>query len=81
MTQCTAKSKRSQERCRKWALRGKRVCHMLGGRSTGPKSEVGKENSRKGVLKDGKYTKKAQDQNREVKGLIRQCKDTLRSIG
>jgi hypothetical protein len=33
MSQCTAKSKRSQQRCRKASSPGKRVCHMHGGKT------------------------------------------------
>ena len=80
MSQCTAKSKRSKERCRRWALRGKSVCHMHGGRSIGPKTEKGKENSIKAVLKEGKYTAEVLEQHREAMVLIRQCKNVLRSI-
>lgn len=80
MTQCTARSKRSKERCRRWALHGKSVCHMHGGRSGGPKTEKGKEGSRKAVLKNGKYTKEVQEKHCEVMSLIRESKDFLRSI-
>ena len=34
--QCKAKSKRSGERCKKYALKGKAVCMFHGGKSTGP---------------------------------------------
>ncbi len=40
MVYCHAKSKRSQKRCRLQAMRGKRVCHMHGGKSTGCKKIV-----------------------------------------
>lgn len=53
---------------------------MHGGRSTGPKTKVGKERARKAVLKQGKYTKATQAQNKELQDLIRQSKDFLRSI-
>ena len=80
MSQCLAKSKRSKEQCRKGATSGKDVCHMHGGRSTGPKTKVGKEGARRAVLKHGTYTKEMQAQNKEVRDLIRQSKDFLRSI-
>ncbi len=35
MGQCTAKSKRSGERCRNHAVHGKTVCHIHGGKSSG----------------------------------------------
>ena len=80
MSQCKALSKRSKERCKKGATPGKDVCHMHGGKSNGPKTEIGRGNSRKAVLKEGKYTKKVLEQHREAMVLIRQCKDFLRSI-
>ena len=40
---CSAKSKRSQERCRGPAMRGKRVCRIHGGKSTGPRTSEGRQ--------------------------------------
>ncbi|MDT2076565.1 MAG: HGGxSTG domain-containing protein [Planktomarina sp.] len=40
---CQAKAKHSQQQCRKAAMRGKRVCRAHGGKSTGPRSEQGRE--------------------------------------
>ena len=39
---CQAKSKRSQQQCRSPAIRGKRVCRIHGGRSTGPRTQQGR---------------------------------------
>ena len=39
---CQAKSKRSQQHCRSPAIRGKRVCRIHGGKSTGPKTQQGR---------------------------------------
>jgi hypothetical protein len=80
MGQCVAKSKRSQVRCKKGATPGKNVCHMHGGKSPGPKTEKGRENSRKAVLKEGKYTAKVLEQHKQTMVLIRQCKEFIRSI-
>ena len=41
--QCQAMSKRSRQRCKAPALKGKRVCKTHGGRSTGPKTEAGRQ--------------------------------------
>ena len=40
--QCTARSKRTKQRCRAPAMRGKVVCKTHGGRSTGPKTAQGR---------------------------------------
>ena len=67
---CTATSKRSGEQCKKPALRGKAVCEFHGGRSTGPKTEVGKARQRAAVLKTGDYTKEAvEDKARSMRVL------------
>jgi hypothetical protein len=39
---CKARSKRSNEQCRKAAMRGKTVCLAHGGRSTGPRTAAGR---------------------------------------
>ena len=40
---CQAKSKRTKQQCRAPALKGKLVCKTHGGRSTGPKTEAGRQ--------------------------------------
>ena len=40
--QCNAKSKRSQQRCKAPAIKGKTKCRFHGGRSTGPITPEGK---------------------------------------
>jgi hypothetical protein len=41
-TQCHAKSKRTQQRCKAAAIRGKSVCRFHGGKSTGPMTKAGR---------------------------------------
>ena len=41
-TQCTARSKRTKERCRAPAMRERSVCRFHGGLSTGPKTTEGR---------------------------------------
>ena len=41
--QCQATSQRSRQRCKAPAMRGKAVCRTHGGRSTGPKTEAGRQ--------------------------------------
>ena len=40
---CQARSKRTRNQCRAPAMVGKNVCRFHGGKSTGPKSEVGRK--------------------------------------
>lgn len=80
MGQCVAKSKRTQAQCRNWAIQTRSTCRMHGGKGRGPKTKAGKERSRLAVLKQGRYTKKAQDQHREAMEYIRECKEIIRSM-
>jgi hypothetical protein len=69
---CTAMSKRSGEQCKKPALKASRTqkCEFHGGRSTGPKTQAGKDRQRAAVLKTGNYTKEAmEDRARSVRVL------------
>ena len=56
---CTAMSKRTKQQCGRPASRGKFVCNLHGGKSTGPKTEEGKDRSRQAHIKSGKYTQKS----------------------
>ena len=40
---CQAMSKRTQKQCGSPAMQGKRVCRIHGGKSTGPKTEAGRQ--------------------------------------
>lgn len=40
---CQARSKRSSKQCAKAAMRGKRVCRIHGGASTGPRTPQGRD--------------------------------------
>ena len=57
--QCQAMSKRSRQRCKAPAMKGKAVCLTHGGRSTGPKTEAGKLRARTANLKHGRETREA----------------------
>lgn len=78
--QCTAKSKRSGERCLRWAVRGRKTCHMHGGLCRGPQTQAGKKRSRLAALRHGGYTKETQAQYRKMRDLIRQSKNMLDSF-
>lgn len=80
MTQCTAKSKRSKERCLKWAIRGKVTCRVHGGTSCGPKTKEGRKRSCLAAFRHGKYTQKNLALHREVMALIRHSKNLLQHV-
>ena len=54
---CSAKSKRSQERCRNPAIKGKTKCKHHGGRSTGSKTPEGKARQIAANTKHGNETR------------------------
>jgi len=78
---CSARSKRTKLRCGAPAMRGKRVCAAHGAKSTGPKTELGKENSAKANLKNGKYTKQAQTEHSEASAQLSQLEDAMYLLG
>ena len=60
--QCQAMSKRSRQRCKAPAMKGKAVCRTHGGLSTGPRTEVGKLRVRTVNLKHGRETREARNE-------------------
>lgn len=58
-SRCQATSKRTKLQCGRPALRGKSVCDFHGGKSTGPKTEEGKERSRRPHIKSCEYTQES----------------------
>ena len=56
---CQAKSKRTKLQCAAPALKGKRVCKWHGGRSTGPKTEAGRQRCADAKTIHGRETREA----------------------
>ena len=56
---CQAKSKRTKLQCSAPALKGKRVCKTHGGRSTGPKTEAGRQLCAQAKTIHGRETREA----------------------
>ena len=71
---CQAKSKRSQEQCRKATVRGKDKCRMHGGASTGPVTAEGRKRCAEAKTVHGWETRAARDYRarkfREMKALV-----------
>jgi hypothetical protein len=57
--QCQATSKRSRQRCKAPAMKGKQVCKTHGGRSTGPKTEAGRKRCAEAKTIHGRETREA----------------------
>ena len=66
---CQAKSRKAQRQCGKPALKNKAVCQIHGGRSTGPRTQEGKERVRAAHLKHGQETLEAKAE-RSAKSLM-----------
>jgi len=60
--QCQAMSKRSRQRCKAPAMKGKRVCKTHGGRSTGPKTEAGRQRCAEAKTIHGRETREARSE-------------------
>ena len=59
---CQAKSKRTKLQCAAPALKGKRVCKTHGGRSTGPKTEAGRQRCAEAKTIHGNETRAARNE-------------------
>lgn len=57
--QCQAMSKRTKQQCRAPAMKGKRVCKTHGGRSTGPKTQAGRQRCADARTTHGNETRQA----------------------
>jgi len=68
MKQCKAKSKRTGEQCKNYAVKGMNVCHMHGGKLGGKKA---REARRLAALKHGFYTKEAIDERKNIVRFIK----------
>jgi hypothetical protein len=61
---CQAKSKRTKLQCAAPALKGKRVCKTHGGRSTGPKTEAGRQRCAEAKTIHGREAREARTDRR-----------------
>lgn len=77
---CTAKSKQSGQRCRNFCTKGKTVCRIHGGKSTGPKTFNGLMRQKMGSFKHGRRSKEAKEKAGEFRSLIKQAKQLIGGI-
>ena len=73
-SRCQAKSKRSQEQCKKAAVQGKQVCRTHGGFSTGPRTKQGRKRCAAAKTVHGWETRELRKERaekfREMKALV-----------
>jgi len=77
---CQATNRRG-EQCSKTAIKNKSVCRNHGGRSTGAKSEAGKQRSREACLIHGQRSVQGILRAREDGVRVRQLTDAARVLG
>ena len=63
-TQCQAKAKSTQQQCRRPAVRGKKVCRLHGGVSTGPRTAEGRQRCAEARLIHGQETTALRNERR-----------------
>lgn len=71
---CSANSKQSGQRCKNFAVKGKSVCHIHGGKSKGAKSSKGRMLQKMASWKDGSRSSEAQKENFHIHEMIKRSK-------
>jgi hypothetical protein len=79
--QCLAKSRRTLERCRAPAAKGKTKCRFHGGASTGPKTPEGRKRCIEAKTKDGFETRKSRAERSQGMRRLRDLEDLAHAIG
>lgn len=68
--QCSARSKRTKQRCKAPAITGKAVCRAHGGRSTGPRTEEGRRRCATAKAIHGQETRRSRAERRQEMALL-----------
>ena len=78
---CQAKSKRTKLQCAAPALKGKKVCKTHGGRSTGPKTEAGRQRCAEAKTIHGRETRSARRVRSEKIAELQMLEQMGRTLG
>ena len=78
---CQAKSKRSDQQCKKAAMHGKQVCRTHGGRSTGPKTPEGRQRIADTHTVHGEETRAKRRERSESDSRMRNLEDIMHVLG
>ena len=78
---CNARSKRTKDRCRAPAIKGKTKCRFHGGRSTGAKTAEGKAKVAAASTTHGQYTQLAQSLYKQKSAELSQFEDAMHILG
>jgi hypothetical protein len=79
--QCQAMSKRSRQRCKAPAMRGKAVCRTHGGLSTGPRTEAGRKRCAEAKTIHGRETREARTERSLASARVAVLEWAGRSLG
>lgn len=71
---------RSGKQCGNYAVKGKRVCKLHGGYSTGPRTAEGLERIKKARIIHGRYSAEAIKDRQEFKLLIQSFQNMLKEV-
>jgi hypothetical protein len=80
LPQCNAKSKQSGYRCKNFSVKGKKVCWIHGGKSSGPKSQQGVEKIRNLKTKHGVYTRNAVEDRIQFRKFLQEADEMLHRV-
>ena len=78
---CQAQSKRTKLQCAAPAIAGKRVCKTHGGRSTGPKTEQGRQRCAEAKTIHGCETRKARTERAKAMRRLRTLEELGHALG
>ena len=79
--QCNALSKRTRERCRAPAIKGKTKCRFHGGRSTGPRTAEGRAKIAAANTLHGRETRAKRAEYSEGMAELRRIEDQMFALG
>ena len=74
---CVAVSKQSNQRCKNFSVKDKKVCHIHGGKSTGAKTNAGKIRQKMTRLKHGLRSKDTKAKSKQLREFIKACKEVI----
>ena len=78
---CNAKSKRTQVQCGAPAMRGKTKCRIHGGKSTGPRTEAGRQRVKAANTKHGKFSQQGYADASQQCAFLSHIEDALYLLG
>lgn len=77
---CQAHSKQAGRRCKNFATKGKAVCHIHGGKSTGAITPKGKIQQKMASWKHGGRSKEMREESLHIREMIKHCKRFIAGI-